>query len=120
MAVHLRLTRCGRHKRPFYRVVAADSRMRRDGRFLEIVGTYDPLKATDKADFKQDRIFGLAPKGRTANESGPCLASPGWDYESVGPIEKDGFCLFLSSDRRTESRSLVVPGSSEKSRNFSS
>lgn len=63
MAVHLRLTRCGRHKRPFYRVVAADSRMRRDGRFLEIVGTYDPLKATDKADFKQERILDWLQKG---------------------------------------------------------
>ena len=63
MAVHLRLTRCGRHKRPFYRVVAADSRMRRDGRFLEIVGTYDPLKASEKADFKQERILDWLQKG---------------------------------------------------------
>ena len=63
MAVHLRLTRCGRHKRPFYRVVAADSRMRRDGRFLEIVGTYDPLKSTDKAEFKQERILDWLQRG---------------------------------------------------------
>lgn len=63
MAVHLRLMRFGRHKRPFYRVVAADSRMRRDGRFLEIVGTYDPLKVTDKATFKQDRVLDWLSKG---------------------------------------------------------
>lgn len=63
MAVHLRLTRCGRHKRPFYRVVAADSRMRRDGRFLEVIGTYDPLKPNDKADFKQDRVLDWLRKG---------------------------------------------------------
>lgn len=43
MAATIRLTRMGRRKRPFYRVVVADSRMPRDGRFLDIVGTYDPL-----------------------------------------------------------------------------
>ena len=57
MAVHLRLTRVGRHKHPIYRVVAADSRMRRDGRFLEVVGTYNPLKDSDKANFKEDRVL---------------------------------------------------------------
>ncbi|MGE4572406.1 MAG: 30S ribosomal protein S16 [Candidatus Izemoplasmatales bacterium] len=40
--VKLRLQRFGTKKRPFYRVVAADSRKKRDGRYLEIVGTYDP------------------------------------------------------------------------------
>ena len=44
VAVHLRLARTGRHKRPMYRVVAADSRKARDGRFLEILGIFDPLK----------------------------------------------------------------------------
>ncbi|MGQ9499624.1 MAG: 30S ribosomal protein S16 [Dissulfurimicrobium sp.] len=44
MAVKIRLTRMGRKKRPFYRVVAAEVGAKRDGRFLEILGTYDPLK----------------------------------------------------------------------------
>lgn len=43
MAVKLRLKRMGSKKRPFYRVVAADSRSPRDGRFIEIVGTYNPI-----------------------------------------------------------------------------
>lgn len=43
MAVRLRLQRFGSNKRPFYRVVASDSKKARDGRFLEILGTYDPL-----------------------------------------------------------------------------
>ncbi|MDI6452925.1 30S ribosomal protein S16 [Peloplasma aerotolerans] len=43
MAVKLRLQRFGSNKRPFYRVVASDSRKPRDGKFLEILGTYDPL-----------------------------------------------------------------------------
>jgi len=42
MAVVLRLARAGATKRPFYHVVAADSRMPRDGRFIENIGTYDP------------------------------------------------------------------------------
>lgn len=43
MAVRLRLQRYGSNKRPFYRVVASDSKRARDGKFLEILGTYDPL-----------------------------------------------------------------------------
>ena len=42
MAVKIRLARYGAKKKPFYRVVAADSRFPRDGRFLEVLGTYDP------------------------------------------------------------------------------
>lgn len=44
MAVVIRLTRRGAKKRPFYRIVATDSRSPRDGRFLDIIGTFDPLK----------------------------------------------------------------------------
>ncbi len=57
MAVKLRLRRMGRKKRPFYRIVATDSRMPRDGRFLETVGTYDPLETPHKIELKEDRIY---------------------------------------------------------------
>ena len=43
MAVKLRLKRMGAKKRPFYRIVAADARSPRDGRFIEVVGTYNPI-----------------------------------------------------------------------------
>lgn len=56
MAVKIRMTRTGRHKRPFYRIVVADERAPRDGRFLEVVGTYDPLASPGKADLKADRV----------------------------------------------------------------
>ncbi len=69
MAVHLRLTRVGRHKRPFYRVVASDARMPRDGRFLEVIGTYDPLKESDKASFKEDRVLDWLQKGAQPTDS---------------------------------------------------
>ena len=57
MAVHLRLSRTGRHKRPMYRLVAADSRKPRDGRFLEILGIFDPLKAAGLPELKQERVL---------------------------------------------------------------
>lgn len=44
MAVRIRLTRKGRKKQPFYRIVVADSHAPRDGKFLDIIGTYDPLQ----------------------------------------------------------------------------
>ncbi len=47
MSVKLRMTRIGRHKDPFYRIVAADSRFARDGRFIEQVGTFDPAKGIE-------------------------------------------------------------------------
>ena len=52
MAVKLRLKRMGAKQRPFYRIVAADSRSPRDGRFLETVGTYNPI--TNPAEVKVD------------------------------------------------------------------
>ena len=57
MAVHLRLARTGRHKRPMYRLVAADSRNPRDGRFLEILGIFDPLKEAGMPEIKQERVL---------------------------------------------------------------
>ena len=52
MAVTIRLRRLGAKKNPFYRIVVADSRYPRDGRFIEEIGTYDPLKTP--ADVKID------------------------------------------------------------------
>ncbi len=50
--VKIRLTRKGKKKKPFYRVIVADSRERRDGPFLEIIGTYDPMQ--DPSEIKID------------------------------------------------------------------
>jgi small subunit ribosomal protein S16 len=50
MAMKIRLARGGSKKRPFYRIVAADSRMPRDGRFIEKLGTYNPLLPKDSED----------------------------------------------------------------------
>lgn len=55
MAVRLRLTRVGKKKQPTYRIVAADSRSPRDGRYLEIVGTYDPRREPSAVTVDNDK-----------------------------------------------------------------
>lgn len=57
MAVKLRLRRMGKKKQPVYKVVAADSRSPRDGRFLESVGLYNPLTNPHTIDLKEDRVM---------------------------------------------------------------
>ena len=56
MPVKIRLARFGAKKRPFYRIVVADSESPRDGRFLEKVGTYNPLLDPAEIELKEDRI----------------------------------------------------------------
>lgn len=56
MSVKIRLARHGAKKRPFYRIVVADSESPRDGRFLENVGTYNPLKDPAEVTLKSERI----------------------------------------------------------------
>jgi small subunit ribosomal protein S16 len=56
MAVKIRLTRQGSKKKPFYRIVAADSKAPRDGSFLEILGTYNPMTEPPQIAVKADRV----------------------------------------------------------------
>lgn len=56
MAVKIRLMRIGAKKRPFYRVVVVDERSKRNGRYLELVGTYNPLTEPKEIILKKDRI----------------------------------------------------------------
>jgi small subunit ribosomal protein S16 len=56
MPVKIRLARHGAKKKPFYRIVVADSEKPRDGKFLENVGTYDPLKDPAEVTLKSERI----------------------------------------------------------------
>ncbi|MEK6576599.1 MAG: 30S ribosomal protein S16 [Nitrospirota bacterium] len=57
MAVKIRLTRKGKKKKPFYRIVAADTRMPRDGRYIELLGTYNPLVQPAVVELEKDRIL---------------------------------------------------------------
>ena len=57
MAVKIRLKRMGKKKAPFYRVVVADSRSPRDGRFLEVVGTYNPVKGQEVVTVNEEKAM---------------------------------------------------------------
>lgn len=63
MAVKIRLTRMGSKGKPFYRIVAADTDFPRDGRFLEILGNYDPKKNPAEIIVKEDRVRDWLAKG---------------------------------------------------------
>lgn len=63
MAVRLRMRRMGSHKRPFYRLVAADTRYQRDGRFLEILGYYDPKKEPYVFQVDRDKVMAWLKQG---------------------------------------------------------
>ena len=63
MAVRMRLTRIGSKKNPIYRVVAADSRSPRDGRFIEIVGRYNPQTDPSTIELDEDKVKDWLSKG---------------------------------------------------------
>ena len=63
MSVKIRLARHGSKKRPYYRIVVADSEAPRDGKFIEIVGTYNPLVDPAKVTVEQDRVDYWMDKG---------------------------------------------------------
>jgi small subunit ribosomal protein S16 len=66
MAVKIRLTRMGAKSKPYYRVVAADINSPRDGKFLEILGNYDPKKNPAEINLKEDRVRDWLSKGAVA------------------------------------------------------
>jgi small subunit ribosomal protein S16 len=63
MAVHMRLTRVGGKKNPIYRVVVADSRSPRDGKFLEIIGRYNPQTEPSTIDLEEEKVKEWLGKG---------------------------------------------------------
>ncbi|WP_457576399.1 30S ribosomal protein S16 [Desulfomarina sp.] len=56
MAVRIRLTRLGKKKKPFYRIIVADSEAKRDGKFLDILGTYDPLQEPAEIKINEEKL----------------------------------------------------------------
>lgn len=69
MAVRIRLARYGAKKTPFYRIVAAPGESRRDGRFLELLGTYDPSKAASGVVLDRARYDHWVSVGATASDT---------------------------------------------------
>lgn len=69
MAVKIRLKRMGSNKAPFYRVVVADSRAPRDGRFIEEIGTYNPLTQPAKVDIVEEKALDWMLKGAKPSDT---------------------------------------------------
>ena len=69
MAVKIRLTRIGRHKDPFYRIVAADSRFARDGRYIEQIGYFDPAKGVEFAVIDEEKALKWLDLGATPSDT---------------------------------------------------
>src|SRR5690349_5715875 len=69
MAVSIRLRREGTKNRPYYRVVVADSRSPRDGKFIEIIGTYDPKQTGQNSSFSVERAEYWISKGAQASDT---------------------------------------------------
>ncbi|MBX7138509.1 MAG: 30S ribosomal protein S16 [Oligoflexia bacterium] len=68
MPVMIRLSRFGSKKRPYFRIVAAEKGMKRDGRFLEILGVYQPKLKTPKLTMKEDRVKHWIERGAKPSE----------------------------------------------------
>ena len=69
MSVKIRLKRMGSKKRPFYRIVVADSRSPRDGRFIETVGTYNPLTKPEQVTLKEEAIMNWLSNGAQPSDT---------------------------------------------------
>ncbi|MCP4545461.1 MAG: 30S ribosomal protein S16 [bacterium] len=82
MAVHIRLRRMGAKKRPFYRIVAADSRRARDGRFLEVLGTYNPITVPAEIEVKEDKLTKWLNEGAVPSDTVSSLLT------QIGFVEK--------------------------------
>jgi len=80
VAVHIRLRRTGTTKRPAYRVVVADSRAPRDGRFIEVIGHYNPLTEPPTIHIEKDKAAAWLKKGaQPSNTVKHLLARAGMD-----------------------------------------
>ncbi|MBM4371477.1 MAG: 30S ribosomal protein S16 [Deltaproteobacteria bacterium] len=75
MAVRIRLARHGKKKSPFYRIIATDSQMKRDGRFLEVLGTYDPKTEPAAVDLKAERVQHWLDRGAIPSDTVRSLLS---------------------------------------------
>ena len=69
MSVKIRLKRMGSKKRPLYRIVVADSRSPRDGRFIETVGTYNPLTEPEQVTLKEEAIMNWLSNGAQPSDT---------------------------------------------------
>jgi small subunit ribosomal protein S16 len=89
MAVSIRLRREGALNRPYYKVVVADKRSPRDGKFIEIIGTYDPKKAGHNSTLKLDRIDHWISRGAQPSDTVRSLIKKNRKQTTSVPVEAE-------------------------------
>jgi small subunit ribosomal protein S16 len=90
MAVKLRLKRMGSKQKPFYRVIAADSRSPRDGRFIETVGTYDPCKKDNNVNIDEEKAMKWLNNGAQPTDTVKSLLSQAGVWAKYKNTKKEG------------------------------
>ena len=90
MAVKLRLKRMGAKQKPFYRIVAADSRSPRDGRFIETVGTYNPILKENNVTVDEEKIAKWINNGAQPTDTVKSLLSKNGVWSKIKNTKKEG------------------------------
>ena len=90
MAVKLRLKRMGSKQKPFYRIVAADSRSPRDGRFIETVGTYNPIVKENNVTVNEELVAKWIKNGAQPTDTVKSLLSKAGVWAKVKNTKKEG------------------------------
>lgn len=104
MAVHIRLRRMGAMKRPFYRIVAADSRRARNGAFLEILGTYNPITKPATVEIEEKKMIQWLNDGAVPSDTVRTL------------LKQVGFSLKIQRAKKGEDVSGMVVNKTIKER----
>jgi len=102
LAVKIRLARTGRKKIATYRVVAADSRTQRDGRFLETIGFYDPQTNPKTFEFKTDRVAYWIRQGAIPTLTVKNLLRQDRFYEKAAELDKGTALESIAIERKPE------------------
>jgi len=90
MAVKLRLKRMGSKQKPFYRIVAADSRSPRDGRFIETVGTYNPIVKENNVTINEELVIKWLNNGAQPTDTVKSLLSKSGVWAKFKNTKKEG------------------------------
>ena len=98
MAVRIRLTRLGDKKSPFYRVVVADSRTARDGKVIEQIGTYDPLKNPAEININTELAKKWIANGAQPTETAKSI------LQTAGVIEVKGNSVAKTNNKKTKKK----------------
>src|SRR3954471_20931570 len=102
MAVSIRLRREGARNRPYYKVVVADSRSPRDGKFIEIIGTYDPKKTGHNSTLKLDRIDHWISQGAQPSDTVRSLIKKNRKQTASAPAAEQAAAPAEEAPRATE------------------